>query len=59
MNNITNRDLRNKVTKIVESNITEIPYEGKEVNKYAIIDEVCELISSMLTTQQTTKTTDQ
>lgn len=37
---------RDKLESILRKNIKEIPYEGTEVDRQAIIDDICELLSS-------------
>ena len=41
---MNNYELKTKIEKILNSNIEHIPYEGTEVDKEAIIDELFELI---------------
>ena len=42
-----NWNLQSKIEKILDTNIKEIPYEGKDVNKRAIMDSVCELTENL------------
>lgn len=42
-----NWKIRDQIEKILDSNIKEIPYEGKEVDKQEIVESICELIRNL------------
>lgn len=37
---------KDKVEKIIESNITKIPWEGDEIDKRGIVEDIIELLTS-------------
>jgi hypothetical protein len=41
-----NWELKDKLEKIISNNCKEIPYEGTEINKYGIIEDIMELLDS-------------
>lgn len=43
-----NWKLQNKLEKIVDKNVKEIPYEGKEIDKSAIIEGIDELYTGLM-----------
>lgn len=45
---LTKWELESTIEKIIESNITEVPYEGTEVDKRGIKEEIIELITKLL-----------
>lgn len=40
----TTWEISSKIDKILDSNIREIPWEGKEIDKYSIKESILELI---------------
>jgi len=44
---MTTQDLYNYLSKIIDNNITEIPYEGKEIDKNGLITDIIDLISEL------------
>ena len=38
--------LQQELEKIIDNNCVEIPYEGTQVNKYDIIDDIMQLLTS-------------
>lgn len=47
INNMRDSQIRDKIEKIVSSNIKEIPYEGTDVDKYSIIQQIFEFIMEL------------
>lgn len=50
---------RYDIEKILDKNIKEIPYEGKEIDKYSIIEELLDLINKLPETTNGKPNTEQ
>ncbi len=46
INTIENWDFQDKIRRIIDKNCTEVPYEGTEVDKQGIVDDIAQLLSS-------------
>jgi len=44
---MTTQDLYDYLSKIIDNNITEIHYEGKEIDKNGLITDIINLISEL------------
>lgn len=42
----SNWEFRNKVEKIINDNVKSFPYEGDEINRSGIVEDIIELLSS-------------